>query len=100
MEEKIMIARLITGDLVIGNLRGNFLENPYMLGVVPVDSKTLKFEISPYFLSLYDESAEKPYIFADKIVALAKPKTDVLNLYREAISKIVVPKVSHLKVVK
>jgi len=91
MNENLILTRLVTGEIVIGKKEGEKIVDPYVIVARPVGASTIRFELSPYFLSFYDTS-EKPYIPIDKVVAFAKPQEDISHKYIEMSSGIVIPK--------
>lgn len=87
MSEKIVIAKVRTGEVVVGKLVGDTLEKCIQAKPMPVSQQQMQIAMAPFFPMMSDDFVD---INMKDIIATAKPVKDLEDKYVESVSGIVI----------
>jgi hypothetical protein len=84
----VKIAKLITGETVIGILKDDFLDDVYLVMMMPKQNGEMQVQLAPYMMPFTDQGS----CLANKfLVSTVDCPADFEKTYLQATSNIVIP---------
>ena len=90
MKDYIVIARLITGETVIGKLDGEYLRNVISIMMMPSGNGQMGITLVPYMMPFSDEEVDLDVKY---IVYSSTANSDMEASYIKATTGLIIPKI-------